>query len=92
MLEGKLHLGSHLEVGRLAGKLPHDFPGLAIDLVSCIGVSGRYEVISLIIFVYRVDVKVIPSIRAVEPRTSLAWVQRKETLWILSAKTILRDM
>lgn len=52
VLERELYLVAHLEVGGFARQLPDNLAGLAVNLVSSIGVAGRDQVVALIVLVY----------------------------------------
>jgi hypothetical protein len=85
VLEGKLDLVSHLEGGRFPRKLPDDISGFAVDFVHGIGVTSRDQIVAFIVLVNRVDVEVVPRIRAVVTSTCLSWVQWKKALCDVSA-------
>ena len=81
MLKGKLNLWPQGEVGRLATELPDDIARSAVNLVHGVGVSGRDQVVPVGVLVDRVDVEVVPGVRAVVAGAGLAGIQVKVTFY-----------
>jgi hypothetical protein len=62
VLESEDNTLAELEVSRFATELPNDLASFSIDLVSGVNISCGDEIVALVVFVNRVDVKVIPCV------------------------------
>jgi hypothetical protein len=85
VLEAELGTIGHFEVRTVTVQPPNDGAVGAIDLVNGASIAGRDQVVTVSVFVYRVDVEVVPGVGRVVARASLARVDGKDGLCRMSA-------
>lgn len=81
VLEAEVSVGTQLEIRPLASQTPDNLSCGTINLVDGACVSRRDEIVSLAIFVDRVDVEVVPCVRGVVAGSSLSRVDGKDSLY-----------
>ena len=81
MLEAEVGVGTQLEIGPLASQTPDNLSCGTVNLVDGACVSRRDEIVSLAIFVDRVDVEVVPCVGRVVAGSSLSRVDGEDSLY-----------